>query len=70
MGIGESALAGQSAGEAFNPANMATSGEGARMGMTPNVMGMDQLQAAHPEATLAELDKAQQAQNAMRTAAL
>lgn len=79
MGAGASSLASQNAGAAFNPATMATTGEGAMLGTTPNVMGMEQLQAAHPEATMAELDAAQQAQksaldtweaqqNAMRSA--
>jgi len=82
MGVGGSSLAAQGAGETLfpnvtpdnlqlhNPATVSTIGEGAPVGVTPNVMGMEQLQAAYPEATFAELDKAQQAQNAMRNAAL
>lgn len=70
MGAGASSLASQNAGAAFDPTTMATSGQGAMMGVTPDVMTMEQLQAAHPEATLAELDAAQQSQNAMKTAAL
>ena len=74
-GVGESALAGQGAGIQFDPTTMATVGEGAPVGNIPNVMSIEQMQAAQSgspfqEATLAELDKAQQANNAMRTAAL
>lgn len=87
MGVGGSSLAGQGAGETLfpnvtpdnlqlhNPATVSTIGEGAPVGFTPDVMSIEQMQAAQSgspfqEATLAELDKAQQANNAMRTAAL
>lgn len=69
-GAGASALAAESAGAAFDPTTMATVGEGAAAGATPSYMGIDKLQAAYPEATMAELDAAQQSQNAMRTAAM
>lgn len=67
---GASSLAAESAGAAFDPTTMATAGQGATSGITPNVMPMEQLTAAHPEATMAELDTAQQAQTAARNAAL
>jgi len=74
-GAGSSSLAAQSAGIQFDPTTMATSGQGATVGNIPDVMSIEQMQAAQSgspfqEATLAELDKAQQANNAMRTAAL
>lgn len=64
MGAGESALASQNAGNAFNPATMATVGDGALPSATaPQVLSMEQM-GVDPSATFADLDKAQQAQKA------
>ena len=64
MGVGESALASQNAGAAFNPATMATVGDGALPSATaPQVLSMEQM-GVDPSATFADLDKAQQAQKA------
>lgn len=65
---GAASLASEAAGQAFDPSTMATVGEGAVPGAT-NIMGPEQIQAAYPEATAAEVQAAAQQQSAQQIAA-